>query len=60
MSLAEDVKLSAYWEATKSYPFCVFLLVFLQNKNIVDELYYERRTHKKSREKALESPNEFF
>ena len=24
MSLIEDVKLSAYWEAAQSYPFCVF------------------------------------
>ena len=28
MSMAEDAKLSTYWEATQSYPFCVFLLVF--------------------------------
>ena len=28
MSLAEDVKLSGYWEAAQSYPFCVFPLVF--------------------------------
>ena len=28
MSLAEDVKLSAYWEVAQSYPFCVFPLVF--------------------------------
>ena len=32
MSLAEDVKLSAYWEATQSYSFYVFLLVFFKIK----------------------------
>ena len=31
-SVAEDVKLSAYWEAAQSYPFCVFLLVFFRTK----------------------------
>ena len=30
MSLAEDGKLSAYWEAAQSYQFCVFPLVFLR------------------------------
>ena len=30
MSLAEDVKLSAYLEAAQSYPFCVFPLVFFR------------------------------
>ena len=30
MSLAKDVKLSAYWEAAQSYHFCVFPLVFLR------------------------------
>ena len=58
MSLVEDVKLSAYWEATQSYLFVFLLLVFFfQNKNIVEELYYEGCTPEKSHEK---SPNEFF
>ena len=30
MSLAEDDKLSAYWEPAQSYHFCVFPLVFLR------------------------------
>ena len=30
MSMAEDVKLRAYWEAAQSYPFCVFPLVFVE------------------------------
>ena len=59
MSLAEDVKLSAYWEAAQSYTFCVFPLSF-QNKYIVEEPYYEGRKHEKSREQASKSPTEFF
>ena len=34
MSLAKDVKLSAYWEATQSYPFCVFAFSFFRIKTL--------------------------
>ena len=60
MSMAEDVKLNAYWEATQSYPFCVFAFNFFQNKNIIEEQYYEGRMLKKSGEQASKRPNEFF
>ena len=60
MSLAENVTLSAYSEANQSYHFCVFAFSFLQNKNIVEELYYEGRTREKSHEQASKSLYEFF
>ena len=61
MSLAEDVKLSAYWEAAQGFFFSsIFLKFIFQNKYIVEERYYEGRTRKKSREQASKSPNEFF
>ena len=39
MSLAEDVKLSAYWEAAQSYIFCVFPLSFFDRINILSKNY---------------------
>ena len=35
MRIAEDVKLSAHWEATQSYPFCVFLFSFFIIKTLL-------------------------
>ena len=37
MSLAEDVKLSAYWEAAQSYLFCVFRLSFFFRINTLSK-----------------------
>ena len=37
MSLAEDVKLSAYWEAAQSYPFLCFSFSFFFRINTLSK-----------------------
>ena len=44
MSLAEDGKLSTYWEAAQSYHFCVFPLVFLR-MNTLAKNYIMKGAH---------------